>query len=151
LADLANDQSETTFILEHLGGPLGVGPYAKDPHDVEVQWKAGLRRVAQCPNVFFKISGIGMARFGVDWEANPRPPTSKQLADVWGDRVRWCIDLFGADRCMFGSNFPVDRLSCSYTVLWNAFTRMVTDASPTETSLLFRDSAIRAYRLSPID
>jgi predicted TIM-barrel fold metal-dependent hydrolase len=148
LADLARDRPDTTIILNHFGGPLKVGPYAEHPDETSAAWRAGMQQVAKCPNVFLKLSGMGMRAYGDDWRG-PTAPTSQEVADAWGDRVRWCIETFGADRCMFGSNFPVDRLAFSYVVVWNAFKRMVAGTTKGEMSLLFHDSACRAYQLEP--
>jgi predicted TIM-barrel fold metal-dependent hydrolase len=149
VAELARVQPGTTIILDHLGGPIGVGPYADRPDEAMAQWKAGMREVAESPNVFLKLSGVGMRLFGDDWSSRPQPPSSREVAEAFGDRIRWCIELFGAERCMFASNFPVDRGSFSYVILWNAFKRMVAGASAGEMAQLFHDSACRAYRLEP--
>jgi hypothetical protein len=103
--------------------------------------------VATCPNVALKLGGIGMPIFGLGWHHRPEPPSSEELAGAWGEPIRWCIEAFGVDRCMFESNFPVDRRSCSYTVLWNAFQRISEGASPADRAALFSETAIRTYRL----
>lgn len=148
LANLARAHPDVPVILDHLGGPLGIGPYSADRDVMLDVWRDGMRQVAACDNVVLKVGGIGMPVFGLDWHKRDVPPTSEELAAAWGPDIRWCIELFGVDRCMFESNFPVDRASCSYVVLWNAFKRMAADASESEKSWLFHDTAARAYALT---
>jgi L-fuconolactonase len=147
LADLARVHPEVPVVLDHLGGPLGIGPYAGHRSEVLDVWRAAMDDVAGCPNVVLKLGGIGMPVFGLDFHKQPEPPSSQDLADAWGDDIRWCIERFGVDRCMFESNFPVDKVSCSYLVLWNAFKRIADGASDAEKDALFHDTAVRAYRL----
>lgn len=149
LADLARAHPEVPVVLDHLGAPLGIGPYAGRRAAVLEVWRAGMEEVAACPNVTLKLGGIGMPIFGLGWHHRPEPPSSEELAAAWGTEIRWCIERFGVDRCMFESNFPVDRASCSYTTLWNTFQRIAADANPTERSALFHDTAARSYRLDP--
>ena len=147
LADLARAHPDVPIVLDHLGGPIGIGPYAGRRGEVLDAWRAAMGRVAACGNVALKLGGIGMPIFGLGWHRQESPASSEELAAAWGDDIRWCIDQFGVDRCMFESNFPVDRQSCSYTTLWNAFKRIAAGASPAEQGALFHDSAVRAYRL----
>jgi predicted TIM-barrel fold metal-dependent hydrolase len=148
LADLARAHPDVLVILDHLGGPLGIGPYAEDRAALLRTWRANLAEVASCENVVLKLGGIGMPVFGLDWHKRETPPSSEELAAAWGSDIRWCIEQFGVDRCMFESNFPVDRASCSYAVLWNTFKRIVADASDAEKTALFHDTAARTYRFS---
>jgi predicted TIM-barrel fold metal-dependent hydrolase len=147
LADLATAHEDVTIVLDHLGGPLGIGPYAGRRAAMLEEWRSGMAAVARCPNVVLKLGGIGMALFGLRWHERPVPPSSEELATAWGDEIRWCIETFGSERCMFESNFPVDKGSCDYTVLWNAFKRMTMDASATEKDNLFHRTATRVYRI----
>ena len=102
---------------------------------------------AACPNVVLKLGGLGMHVFGIPWDERPAPPTSTEVAEVWSDDIRWCIDAFGPQRCMFESNFPVDGLGIGYAVLWNAFKLIAADQSPADKAALFADTACRVYRL----
>jgi L-fuconolactonase len=138
---------DVTIVLDHLGGPLGIGPYT-DRAGVLEGWRASIAAVATCPNVFLKLGGIGMADFGIAWHQRERPPTSDDLAGAWGGEIRYAIDTLGPQRCMFESNFPVDRKGCSYPVLWNAFKKMAAGYSPDEQRWLFHDAAATAYRLT---
>jgi predicted TIM-barrel fold metal-dependent hydrolase len=147
LTDLARAHPEVTIVLDHLGGPLGIGPYRGHRDEMLKSWRVAMEDLATCPNVVVKLGGIGMPVFGMNWHRRPDATTSEDLAAAWGDDIRWCIDQFGVDRCMFESNFPVDKASCSYAVLWNAFKRIVIDASPSEKAALFHDTAMRTYRL----
>jgi predicted TIM-barrel fold metal-dependent hydrolase len=106
-----------------------------------------MKRLAQCPNVSLKVGGLGTAVFGFDFAGRPTPPSSRQLADAWRPIVEPVLDLFGAQRCMFESNFPVDRASASYVTVWNAFKRLAAHASESEKTDLFHDTAARTYRI----
>jgi predicted TIM-barrel fold metal-dependent hydrolase len=147
LTDLARAHPEVTIVLDHLGGPLGIGPYHGRRGEVLEVWRTSLIDLASCPNVAVKLGGIGMPVFGMGWHHQPEGATSEELESAWGPEIRWCIEQFGVDRCMFESNFPVDRASCDYTVLWNAFKRTAAAASPSERAALFHDTATRIYRL----
>jgi predicted TIM-barrel fold metal-dependent hydrolase len=147
LTDLARAHPDVSIVLDHLGGPLGIGPYRDGRDEIFKTWRLAMEDLARCPNVVVKLGGIGMPVFGMAWHRQPDATTSSDLAAAWGDDIRWCIDQFGVDRCMFESNFPVDKASCSYAVLWNAFKRIVADASPADKAALFHDTASRTYRL----
>ena len=135
------------IIANHLAGPIADGPYRGRRAEVLEAWRTGMSDLSECPNVAVKLGGIGMTYFGMDWHERPDGATSEELAAVWGEEIRWCIEQFGVDRCMFESNFPVDRVSCSYAVLWNGFKRMTADASAAERAALFHDTATRIYRV----
>ena len=149
LAALARAVPDLTIILNHLGGPLGVGPYGRAREQARADWRAAMRLVATCPNVVLKVGGIGMdVYYGTGWTAADVPPGSEEVAEYWGDDVRFCIDTFGPDRCMFESNFPVDRQALTYPVLWNALQIMAADYTDTEQDALFYGTATSAYRLA---
>jgi L-fuconolactonase len=147
LTDLARAQPEVRIVADHLGAPLGIGPYQGQRDQVLEVWRSSMSELATCPNVVLKLGGIGMPLFGLRWHDDPATTTSADLAESWGAEIRWCIDRFGVDRCMFESNFPVDKVSGSYLVLWNAFKRIVADASAAEKAALFHDTAVTFYRL----
>jgi len=149
LVGLAKAFPDTPIILDHIGGPIGIGPYAGKREEVFLEWKRGIAALSLCPNVAVKLGGLGMPLMGFGWHEQPTPPNSADLAEAVAPYYRWCIDHFGADRCMFESNFPVDKLSCSYTTIWNAFNRISKDFSPKEQAALFHDTAVKVYRLSP--
>jgi predicted TIM-barrel fold metal-dependent hydrolase len=144
---LAHAFPEMTIVLDHAGGPLGIGPYTGRRDEVFAAWRRAMAELASCPNVMVKIGGLAMTMSGFGWHKRAAPPGSIELADSMRPYFSVCLELFGAGRCMFESNFPVDRASCSYTVLWNAFKRLARNCSPAERSALFRDTATRVYRL----
>jgi L-fuconolactonase len=147
LTDLARSTDGTTIVLNHLGAPLNVGPY-RDRDRVHADWQHGLRQLATCPNVVVKLGGVGMDFFfATGWSTRGRPPGSDEIVEWWGDDIRWCIDTFGPSRCMFESNYPVDRESFGYTVIWNAFQKIAVDYSDGEQDQLFSGTASRVYRI----
>jgi predicted TIM-barrel fold metal-dependent hydrolase len=148
LVDLARAFPETTIVLDHVGGPLGCGPYAGRRDDVFATWKDSVRRLADCPNVVVKLGGLGMRIGPFDFHRREKPPTSADLAAAWRPYIEACITAFGADRCMFESNFPVDKVTCSYGVLWNAFKRLAAGSSARDKTALFGGTAKRVYRLA---
>lgn len=149
LADLARAMPNLAIVLDHIGGPLGVAAYAGRRAEIFEFWRARIREIAACPNVSVKLGGMGMAMFGFGFEARPKPPTSEELAQAWRPYVETCIEAFGTRRCMFESNFPVDKVYCSYPVLWNAFKRLAAGCSADEKTDLFSRTAATVYRLEP--
>ena len=147
LTDLARAEPDTTIIVNHFGGPLGVGPYAGKGEEVFAQWCTDLAELATCPNVVAKLGGLNMLINGFAWHDKAKPPTSEELVAATRPYYEYTIEQFGVDRCMFESNFPVDKLSCSYGVLWNSFKRLAAGYSDDEKAKLFHDTAARIYRL----
>lgn len=147
LTALARAFPGTTIIFDHFGGPLGIGPYAGQRETIFAQWRKDVAELARCENVYAKLGGLVMPINGFGFHKRERPATSDELVAATGRYYRHAIDCFGSRRCMFESNFPVDKASCSYAVLWNAFKKLVADASETEKSWLFHDAAATAYRL----
>ncbi len=148
LTDLARAFPATSIIFDHVGGPLGIGPYAGKRADVYEGWKRSIAELASCPNVVVKVGGMTRPINGFEWHKRDAPPSSEQLAEALEPWYGFVIERFGPERCMFESNFPVDRASCSYTVLWNMFKRLSGAYSPHERAALFRDTAVRVYRLA---
>lgn len=144
---LARAFPDTTIILDHCGGPIGIGPYAGKADEVYAQWRAHIAELATCPNVVAKVGGLQMEVNGFGWETKPRPPTSQELVDATRHYYEYILEQFGAGRCMFESNFPVDQASCSYTVLWNSFKLLSKGYSADERAALFHGTATRVYRL----
>lgn len=147
VAALAAAVPELTIVVNHLGGPLGVGRYAGQEAAVDAELRAGLTEVAGHPNVSLKLGGIGMPRFGAEANPDGSSVTSARLVERWGDLLRFGIDTFGPNRAMFESNFPVDGETAGYGVLWNAFKQVSAGYSPAERALLFAGTARRVYRL----
>jgi L-fuconolactonase len=147
LAAFARAVPDLTIILNHIGGLLRVGPYANRDHEVLATWRRGIAAVAECPNVVMKLGGIGMPRTGFDWHTRQKPIGSEELAEAMAPWMTYGIEQFGPTRCMFESNFPVDKVSYSYNVLYNAFKRLSTGYSAAERAALFHDTAARVYRI----
>lgn len=148
LTALAKAFPDTTIVLDHFGGPLGIGPYSGRRPEVFAAWRLALRALADCPNVVAKLGGLVMPINGFRFHRRERPATSLELVEATGDWYRHAIDCFGVERCMFESNFPVDKQSGSYHVLWNAFKRIAAGASAADKAALFHDTAARVYRLA---
>ncbi len=148
LRDLAKAFPSTNIILNHAGTPLGLGPYAQARDKVFNIWSEGIKRAAECPNVNLKFGGLGMAACGFDFHLRETPPDSTTLVQAWKPYFDVCIDVFGPSRCMFESNFPVDKQSCSYPVLWNAFKKLSAECSLGAQTALFSGTAGRVYRIA---
>ncbi len=147
VTQLARAFPETAIVLDHFGGPLGIGPYAGKQAEIFPKWQTDIAELAQCPNVMVKLGGINMKVNGFGWHKRDQPPGSEELAAATAPYYLHCIENFGADRCMFESNFPVDKVTCSYNVLWNTFKRIAAGCSDSEKADLFCGSASRFYRL----
>jgi predicted TIM-barrel fold metal-dependent hydrolase len=145
LTEVARQCPEVKVVLNHFGGPLGVGPYRRD--EVFPGWRSDIKALSRCPNVHVKLGGLAMIVNAFDFHLGPLPPSSGELANAWRPYVETCIEAFGANRCMFESNFPVDKGACSYPVLFNAFKRLTSAASTSEKADLFAGTASRFYRL----
>jgi predicted TIM-barrel fold metal-dependent hydrolase len=148
LTALARRLPDVSIVLNHLGAPLGIGRYRDRHTEVTALWKAAMIGVASCPNVSLKIGGIGMDDlFVTGWGAIDPPADSDLVVARWDNQVRWCIDTFGPSRCMFESNFPVDRQALSYSVIWNAFQKIAAVYDDAEQDEMFAGTATKVYRL----
>jgi predicted TIM-barrel fold metal-dependent hydrolase len=147
LTPVARAHPDATIVLNHVGGAIGIGPHAGRRDEVFADWRRSILELARCPNVCVKLGGLGMRLFGFDVHSHERPPSSEQLAQAWRPYVETCIEQFGPRRAMFESNFPVDKGSCSYQSLWNAFKRIAAGASQADKQALFGGTATRVYRL----
>uniref|UniRef100_E1THI8 Amidohydrolase 2 n=1 Tax=Burkholderia sp. (strain CCGE1003) TaxID=640512 RepID=E1THI8_BURSG len=147
LYELASAAPDVTVVIDHFGGPLGVGPHANSREQVAAEWRQQLARLASLPNTRIKLGGAGLNVFGFAFASRATPPSSEELAAAWRPYFETCIELFGAKRCMFESNFPVDKGMFSYAVLWNAFKRLAHSMSADEKTALFSGTAAAAYRL----
>jgi len=147
LAAFAKAVPDLTIILNHIGGLLRVGPYGNRDDEVMATWRRGIAAVAACRNVYVKLGGIGMPRTGFDWHARATPIGSEELAASMTPLMTYCIEQFGPSRCMFESNFPVDKVSYSYHVMYNAFKRLSKGYSAAERAAMFHDTAARVYRI----
>jgi len=147
VVDLACAFPSANIIVGHVGGPLGYGAYAGREKEVFAAWQAGVTELARCPNVVMKLGGMMMRLAAYDYRTKPGPPTSDELAALWRPYIEPCIELFGANRCMFESNFPVDKMGIGWAPLWNALKRIASGATAAEKDALFSGTARRVYRL----
>jgi len=145
--DLARTYPAANIIVGHCGGPLGYGPYTGKRDEVFASWKSSITELAKCQNVTMKLGGMLMRLAAYDYGALPAPPSSAELADHWRPYIELCIERFGPARCMFESNYPVEKMGIGYAALWNAFKRITARASADEKLALFSGTARRAYRL----
>lgn len=143
--DLARALPECTFVLDHFGTPLGVGPWRRD--ELFRQWRKDMAELARCENVHAKLGGLAMPDNGYGWHEAARPPDSDEFVAAQKQWYLHAIDCFGPRRCMFESNFPVDRLSIGYQVLWNGFKKMAADFNEEEKQALFHDTAAKVYSI----
>jgi predicted TIM-barrel fold metal-dependent hydrolase len=150
LADLAGACPDVPIVANHLGIPLAGGPYRGHSDEVREQWRAGLTELAGRPNVVLKIGALIRPLSGEKWDRQGVRATSEQIAAAWGDEIGFAIEAFGASRCLFESNFPVDKACYDYVELWNAFKRLSAGCSADERRDLFHDTAARAYNLPPL-
>ena len=148
VVDLARAFPAATIIMGHVGGPLGYGPYAGKRDEVYAAWKTGVKNLAACPNVIMKLGGMMMRLAAFDYRTAASPPTSEELAAFWRPYIEPCIEMFGPDRCMFESNFPVDKMGIGWAALWNALKRIASGASADEKLAMFSGTARRGYRLT---
>ena len=147
LVELARAFPTVTIILDHIGGPLGVGPYKGKRDEVFQTWRKGIADLSTCPNMTMKLGGFGSTRSGYDWHERAVQPASAELASAMTPYFDFCIEKFGVHRCMFESNFPVDKASYSYVAIWNAFKRISQSCSAAERQALFHDTAARVYKI----
>ncbi|MFE0151546.1 amidohydrolase family protein [Nonomuraea sp. NPDC059007] len=145
LCEFARSHPSLVVVLDHLGGPAATGPYSRRRDEVLGEWRAGIAGLARVPNVVMKLGGIGMPAFTPVEFIDSTPMTSARIAGYWGPHLRYCIDTLGPERCMFESNFPVDRRLCAYVTLWNSFKLIAAPYSSTERESLFAGTACRTY------
>ncbi len=145
--DLAKTVPGTTLVLDHFGTPVGVGPYAGRRGEVFPEWKDDIAAIAECPNVIAKLGGMAMPDNGYGWHEQHRPPTSDEFVEAQAPWYHHTIECFGPERCMFESNFPVDRVSIGYGVLWNGLKKIAAGFAPDEQDALFAGTARRIYNL----
>jgi predicted TIM-barrel fold metal-dependent hydrolase len=147
LVDLARAFPDTKIVLDHCGGPVGLGRFAGRRAETFPSWRASIQDIAGCPNVSVKLGGLAMRLLGYDFHERPKPPSSEQAAAAWRPYIETCIEAFGPDRAMFESNFPPDKGQCSYQVIFNAFKRIAAQYSEAEKTALFSTTATKFYRL----
>jgi L-fuconolactonase len=150
LANLAGSFPDVKIVLNHIGGPLGIGAYRGKRNEVFSRWAASINALAAHQNVYIKIGGLGQRYNPLGFSEPTEPPSSEMVAAACRPYVDACIKAFGTSRSMFESNFPVDKASYSYPVFWNACKLMAKGASSAEKADLFARTAARFYRLNAI-
>jgi L-fuconolactonase len=146
-ADLARAIPDTTMVLDYFGTPVGVGRFAGRHDEIFDEWRIDIAEVASCPNTVAKLGGLAMPDNGFGYETADAPPTSDELVATQRRWYEHAIDCFGPERCMFESNFPVDRFSLSYGIYWNAMKKLAVQYSESEQTAMFAGTAQRVYRL----
>lgn len=145
LMDLADALPDLTLVLDHIGTPETQGRWQGREAEAREQWSGLIREVAKRPNVNIKLGGLGMSMSNpIGTESRNAP--SEVLAEEWRPYMETCIEAFGAERCMFESNFPPDRDGGTYGATWNAFKRIARGCSAQEKAALFSGTAARVYR-----
>ncbi len=148
LVDLARALPDVDIVLDHVGGVAGIGAYEGKRDEVMEVWRMSMTELATCTNVSVKLGGLAMEVNGFAWHKRERPPTSDELAEATRPYFEFVIEKFGPDRAMFESNFPVEKISTGYRVLWNSLKKVARGYSPSEKAKLFHDTAARVYRLA---
>jgi L-fuconolactonase len=146
-ADLARALPGTVMILDHFGTPLGVGKYAGKRADIFEKWKDDIAAVAENRNIHAKLGGLAMPDNGFGWNGRDKPPTSDEFVEAQALWYHHAIKVFGPERCMFESNFPVDRLSLSYRTLWNGLKKIAAGYPEPAKAAMFSGTARKVYTL----
>tara|TARA_B100001142_G_scaffold210629_1_gene208794 strand:- start:156 stop:1181 length:1026 start_codon:yes stop_codon:yes gene_type:complete len=150
LLNLAKEVPDLPIVVDHIGGILLVGEYANKKEEILKIWEKNISDLSDCPNVEIKLGGLGMPITGHDWHLRNTPIGSEELANQMKYFLDYCIEKFGPQRGMFESNFPVDKVSFSYNVLYNAFKRYSKNYSKSERAAMFHDNAIRFYKVEEL-
>ncbi len=146
--ELARAVPDTTMILDHFGSPVAIGSDAGRLDAIFEVWCDDIVAIAACPNTVAKLGGLAMPDNGFGFHEAAAPPTSDEFLAVQRRWYEHAIDCFGPERCMFESNFPVDRFSLSYGVYWNAMKKLAEPFSGDEKTAMFAGTAQRVYSLS---
>jgi len=147
LEQIAKALPDLNIILNHIGGPIQIGEYEGKQALTHREWRPAMMRLSRLPNISVKLGGLGMALNGAKFHLNETPPSSTELSDIWKPWIYETINMFGVDRCMFESNFPVDKGSCSYGSLWNAFKIISKEMTQDEKNKLFYENAVKTYKI----
>lgn len=154
MVDLANAYPGTTFILGHMGTPIGLGgafaSYGgsdKARSEILRIWQEGLARVAECPNVLVKLSGFFMPVVGWGYHLRDQAPSMSEVLDRFRPMFDFVVQQFGVDRCMFASNFPMDKASISLETLYDVYWALCEDLGHQDKVKLFYDNAVACYQM----
>jgi len=148
LTELVDPFPDLTVVLNHIGMPVGVDMTADEKADLFRTWSANLRKIAERPNVVCKVGGLGMPIFGFGLEERDEAVGYQQLAEAWRPYFETAIEIFGAGRCLFESNFPPDGRSGGYIPTLNAYKHLMRAYSADEKASFFARNAARVYRLA---
>ena len=147
LTKLAKSIPDLVIVHDHFGGPLGIGPYKGKREEIFDQWKEDINELSQCKNVFSKLGGLAMPVNGWDWHKREVPASSDEIVSEQSRYYLHTLECFGPERCMFESNFPVDKQSVSYHVIWNAYKKLTHEFSEQDKESLFYGTAEKVYKL----
>lgn len=154
LADLARAFPEQLFVLDHMGTPIGLGgPFASYGRNAAARdvilktWQYGMAELAECPNVRVKLSGLFMPVVGWGFEHRKEAVSAQELLDCFAPHAQFVLQQFGVDRCLFASNFPMDKVSLSLQQLYQLYAAVAADYSSADQRKLFYDNARQIYRL----
>lgn len=145
--DMARAVPGTTLVLDHFSTPLGIGRFKDKRAEIFAQWQDDIAALAECPNVIVKLGGMAMVDNGWSWHERDLPPNSDEFVEVMAPWYHHTIACFGPERCMFESNFPVDRISISYPVLWNGLKKIAAEYDEAAQIMMFAETARRVYGL----
>ena len=148
ITELAKQFPDLVIILNHFSGPLGIGPYENKQVEIFSQWQKDLKELSQHENVFAKLGGLAMPVNGFGFHTQDKPPTSDEFILKQKAYYETALEYFTPARCMFESNFPVDKASISYPILWNAFKKLAANYSASERDQLFYKTASKVYRIT---
>ena len=144
---LAREHPNLKIVLNHFSGPIGIGPYKDLRNEIFEQWKKDIDELVKNKNVYAKLGGLAMPINGYNFHKQSMPPSSDQIVEAQKNYYDYSIKSFGPERCMFESNFPVDKQSVSYHVIWNAFKKISKDYTEEDKEYLFLKSAENFYSL----
>jgi predicted TIM-barrel fold metal-dependent hydrolase len=148
IVDLARAFPDTQIILNHLAGPIGVGRFHGKRDEVFADWCVQIGKLAQCHNIFMKLSGFGAELMGFGWTELSARPSPTVIADAIRPYVEVSVHAFSPARCMVGSNFPVDCRSFDYGDLWSAVKCVISRYSVDEQRQLLHGTAAGVYRIT---
>lgn len=147
LARFAEQCPEVPILVNHIGGPIGIGSYAARRNQVMADWRAGLRILARCANLYMKVDGIGLPLIGFPFDEDCRIESSDELATMWSPYVLPCVETFGADRCLYATNLPTENRIAAPLIMINAVKKILSTFGKAETASFFCDTARKVYRL----
>ena len=133
------------IVMIHSGSPVGHSSYRGREAETHANWLRDMADFAALPNTAIKMGGLLMTLAAFDFGRAERPPTSAKLARLWRPYVEPCFEMFGPDRCMVSSNFPVDKAGVTFGTVWNMFKRITGGCSKSEKEAIFSGTARRIY------